>query len=224
MGEEPRVYKVTKLTEAINIDGNWNKPTWKKIKPMVINKHMGEKPAHRPKVQAKLAWDDNALYIIFYVEDHYVRAVAKKYQDSVCKDSCVEFFFTPGSNLGLSYFNIEINCGGTVLFCWHPEGRDAMPIAAKDCDKVEISHILPKIIDPEIKEFTTWTIEYRLPFTIVKKYCPCAAKPAPAVVWKANFYKCADATSHPHWLTWSFVNYPSPRFHMPKYFGTLKFE
>ena len=54
MGEEPRAYKVTKLTEAININGNWNKPAWKKIKPLVINKHMGEKPAHRPKVQAKL--------------------------------------------------------------------------------------------------------------------------------------------------------------------------
>ena len=224
MGKEPLVYKVTKLPEPIEIDGNWNKPAWKKIEPLVISKHMGEEPDHRPKVLAKLAWDDNALYIIFRVDDRYVRAVAKKYQDPVCRDSCVEFFFTPGSNLGFSYFNIEINCGGTMLFWWHPEGKKAIPVAAKDCDRVKIGHTLSKIVDPEIEEPTTWTLEYRLPFAVVKKYCSDASKPAQDVIWKANFYKCADATSHPHWLTWSFVDHPTPRFHMPKYFGILKFE
>ena len=215
---------VAQLTEPIKIDGNWNKPVWRKIKPLVINKHMGKKPKHCPKVLAKLAWNEDALYIIFRVEDLYVRAVAKKYQDSVCKDSCVEFFFTPGSNLGISYFNIEINCGGTMLFWWHPEEKKAIPIAAKDCDRVKIGHTLPKIVDPETKEPTIWTIEYRLPFAVLKKYCPDSVKPAQGAIWKANLYKCADETSHPHWLTWSFVDYPKPQFHMPNYFGTLKFE
>jgi len=224
MGKEPLVYKLTKFSEPINIDGNWNKPAWKKIRPLVINKHMGEKPDHRPKVLAKLAWDDNALYIIFRVEDRYVRAVAKEYQSPVYMDSCVEFFFTPGPNLGLSYFNIEINCGGTMLFWWNPEGKKAVPLAVKDYGRVEIAHTLPKIIDPEIKEPTTWTLEYRLPFALVKEYCSDASKPARDVIWKANLYKCADASSHPHWLTWSFVDYPTPHFHMPKHFGTLKFE
>lgn len=223
-GKEPLVYKVTKLTETVKIDGNWNKPVWEKIKPLTINKYMGDKPEHQPKVQAKLAWDDNALYVIFHVEDRYVRAVAKEYQGHICNDSCVEFFFTPGSNIGLSYFNIEINCGGTMLFWWQQEGKKAIPVAAEDGERIEIGHILPKIVDPEIKEPTTWVLEYRLPFDVVKKYCPDATKPSQGAIWKANLYKCADATSHPHWLTWSFVDSPRPAFHVPKYFGTLKFE
>jgi hypothetical protein len=226
MGKEPQAYKVTKLSEPVEIDGNWNKPAWKKIDPLVINRHMGENPAHRPGVLAKLAYDDNALYIIFRVDDRYVRAVAEKYQDPVYKDSCVEFFFTPGStaDLGRSYFNIEINCGGTMLFWWHPEGKEAIPVAPQDCDSVHIGHTLPKIVDPEIEAPTTWTLEYRLPFSAVRKYCPGASRPEPNAVWKANFYKCADATSHPHWLTWSFVDHPTPQFHLPEYFGTLTFE
>jgi hypothetical protein len=49
-------------------------------------------------------------------------------------------------------------------------------------------------------------------------------KPGPGVTWRANFYKCADKTSHPHWLTWAPVNYPKPKFHLPEYFGRIEFE
>ena len=53
--------------------------------------------------------------MIFRVEDRYVRAVSKNYHDSVCKDSCAEFFFTPGTDISAGYFNVEINCGGVML-------------------------------------------------------------------------------------------------------------
>jgi len=224
MEKQPLSYTVSKLKGPIQIDGNWDKPAWKVVPAVTIQKHMGEKPDHRPKVQAKLAYDDKAVYVIYRVEDRYVRAVAKKVNDSVCRDSCVEFFFTPGTDIGLSYLNIEVNCGGTILFGWHPEGGKAVRVTEADCNKIEVGHSLPKIVEPEITTPTTWTLEYRLPFEVVKKYCTKATNPAPGVIWRANLYKCADATSHPHWLTWSYVEYPRPRFHMPQFFGTLKFE
>ena len=154
MREEPLLYRVTGLPDPIEVDGNWDKPAWKRIEPLVINRHMGETPAHRPGTLAKLAWDGDFLCIIFRVEDRYVRAAAREYQDPVCGDSCVEFFFTPGSNLGLSYFNVEVNCGGTMLFWWHPEGGKSVPVAAEDGGRVEIGHTLSKNIDPEIAEPT----------------------------------------------------------------------
>lgn len=222
MGTEPLDYHVTRLLEPIEIDGDWNK--WQDVAHVVINQHMGDVPDHRPRVQAKLAWDEDALYIIYQVEDCYVRAVAENYQDSVCKDSCVEFFFTPGTDLGLSYFNVEVNCGGTMLFWWHPEDGDAVPVSDADCDQIQVGHTLPKIVDPEIEVPTTWCLEYRLPFSVVQNYCPEATQPKQGVVWKANLYKCGDDTSHPHWLTWSYVDHPTPRFHMPEFFGHLMFE
>ena len=220
----PPIYKVTRLTAPIEMDGNWKKSVWKNIKPLAMDHHMGIEPDHRPNVLAKLAWDDNALYIIFHVEDRYVRAVTKTYQGPVYTDSCVEFFFTPGSDTGLSYFNIETNCGGTMLFRWQPEDREAIPVDIQDANRIQLAHTLPKIIDPEIEVGTTWTLEYRLPFDVIEKYCPGASRPAKSVTWKANFFKCADKSSHPHWLTWSFVDHPTPRFHLPEYFGTLVFE
>ncbi|MEW6357483.1 MAG: carbohydrate-binding family 9-like protein [Planctomycetota bacterium] len=224
MEKEPKTYHVAKLGKPIQIDGNWDKPEWQAVKALTLEGYMGEKPDHRPKVQAKLAYDDQAIYVIFRVEDRYVRAVAKQTNDSVCRDSCAEFFFTPGADLGLSYFNIEVNCGGTILLGWHPDGQKGGQVDPADCAKIAVGHSLPKIVEPEIAEPTTWTLEYRFPFDLIKKHCPKATKPAPGVTWKANLYKCADATSHPHWLTWSSVVFPRPRFHMPQFFGTLVFE
>ena len=50
---------------------------------------------HHPKITLQLLHDDRNIYGLYSVKDQYVRAVATTYQDSVCQDSCVEFFFKP---------------------------------------------------------------------------------------------------------------------------------
>jgi hypothetical protein len=217
-------YTVSKVQLAPEINAEWDKEPWLSIPALSTKNYMGDKPEHFPKAQAKLAYDDQAIYVIFRVEDKYIRAVAKKYQDSVYKDSCVEFFFTPGLDIDKGYFNLEMNCGGNALFHHQKMGdRESMAITEQDFNKLTIAHSLPKIIDPEIESDTTWTLEYRLPFSILENYAQ-VTRPGTGVEWQANFYKCADACSHPHWLTWSHIDYPKPQFHLPQYFGTLRFE
>ncbi len=221
----PRTYAVARLSGTLTIDANWDKPAWKAAAPLELTYYMGERPAHQPRVQAKLLYDDEALYVIFRVEDRYVRAVAKQHQDPVCRDSCAEFFFAPGTDVSKGYFNIEMNCGGTMLFHFQVVPRkNQVPLTPEELARVQIAHSLPKTVDPEITEPTTWTVEYRVPFDLLGKYYPGAKKPAPGVTWKANFFKCGDNTSHPHWLTWSYVDRPKPDFHVPTSFGTLQFE
>ena len=224
MERTPRIYGVRRLPEPLPSGGSGDEAAWSGIPSLRVEQPMGRVPDFLPTVQAKVAWEDGFLDFLFRVEDRHVRAVARRHQDPVCRDSCVEFFFTPGTRLGHSYFNLEVNCGGTVLFWWHPEGQEALPVAAGDLDRLDIKTSLPKIVDPEIQEPTVWMVEGRLPFEVIRRYCPEACKPGPGVVWKANFYKCADGTSNPHWLTWSFVDHPVPKFHLPQYFGTLEFR
>ncbi|MDO8281772.1 MAG: carbohydrate-binding family 9-like protein [Thermodesulfovibrionia bacterium] len=217
-------YKVKKLIHPLQIDANWEKLPWKDIQSALIQNHMGQKPFHFPKAEVKIAYDDHAIYAIFRVEDRYVRAVASEHQDSVAMDSCVEFFFTPNSDISKGYFNLEMNCGGTMRFHFRKApGRDSIIIPKNECKTIRSVHSLPNIIDPEIQEPVTWTVEYRLPISLINKYCHISP-PAPCVTWRANFYKCADNTSHPHWLTWALVDYPKPNFHLPQFFGILEFE
>ena len=205
-------------------DTAWDGFPWKGIPSEVLRNHMGKKPDHFPKVEVKIAYDNLAVCVMFRVEDRYVRATATTHQDNVYKDSCVEFFFTPGSDVSKGYFNLEMNCGGAMLFHFQTEPRkDRNVIPESECSKITSVHSLPRIVDPEIEAPVTWTVAYRIPIALLERYCQVIS-PAPQAVWRVNFYKCADDTSHPHWLTWSPVDLPDPNFHHPQSFGILQFE
>jgi hypothetical protein len=169
-------------------------------------------------------YDDDALYVIWRVEDAWVRAVAQHLHDRVWRDSCVEMFFTPGPEVSAGYFNLEINCGGVMLFASHLAPRDHRRLVFEaDCAAVDVYHSLPSRIDVEIAEPTTWTVAYRLPFRILHAYLPVTT-PAPGARWRANLYKCADESTHPHWLTWAPIESTKPDFHRPDSFGVLEFD
>ena len=218
-------YKVAKLSKPVHLDARWDKEPWNGITPLLIGRYMGTKPEHFPKTQARIAYDDETVYVIFRVEDRYVRATCRNHQEAAFRDSCVEFFFTPGPDVARGYFNLEMNCGGRMLLCFQTApGRDSVrQFTIDECNAIQVAHSMPGLVEDEITEPTTWTVEYRIPLDLLEKYCS-VDRPAPGVVWRANLFKCADATSHPHWLTWSPVDFPSPRFHLPQFFGTLEFE
>ena len=202
---------------------DFNNDTWRDIPAQTLVHHMGIAPEHRPLTQFKIACDSEAVRVIFKVEDRYVKAVAKGYQGPVFKDSCVEFFFSPNAHVSSGYFNLEVNCCGTALFEFHPpHGGNLIKIPESAFRKISIAHQLEGPIDPEIETPLTWSVAFRLPFEILRPYCPVTI-PGPGASWRANFYKCGDKTSHPHWLTWAHVDFPAPRFHLPEFFGVLSF-
>ena len=221
---EEAVYSVKKLTRPMKINADWNKPEWKNIVPVKIAKHMGGQPKFEPIVEAKMTYDDNNAYVIFRVQDKFVQSTVQEYNGPVSENSCVEFFFSPDSSQPLKYFNLEVNAGGTpLIFYITKPWNEFVKIENDDIDKIEIAHSLPKKVDPEITEPVTWFIECRIPFEMLKKYSN-VSNPGPGVEWRGNFYKTGSKTSNPNYMTWSFVDHPKPNFHLPQYFGTLKFQ
>jgi len=217
-------YKVQKISMQPEINAVWDKMPWSGIEPIQIKQFMGDKPEHFPFTQAKVAYDNTAIYVIFRVEDRYVKAVAGKNQGPVYLDSCVEFFFSPEDDIKEGYFNLEMNCGGNMLFHHQMEPRTKQTLISEEhIAQVEVAATLPEIVNPEIVEDTTWVVEYRIPFSVLSHY-HSFSNPEAGSVWRANFYKCADKTSHPHWLTWSPIDLPRPNFHVPEYFGVLEFQ
>ncbi|HEA21137.1 hypothetical protein LCGC14_1742110 [marine sediment metagenome] len=219
------IYVVKKLSEKMKIDGDWKKNQWKEIESLRFKHHMGKSPKFRPKTWAKIAYDDTYLYVIFKVEDRYVVSTVEEFNGPVSEDSCVEFFFAPNADEPEGYFNIEINAGGTPLVHYqiHEERETKRRFSKQDFKTMKIAHSMPEVINPEITEPTTWIIEYKVPFTTLQKYASFK-KPEPGDVWRANLYKTASSHSeNRHYLTWSYVDYPKPHFHLPEFFGTLKF-
>lgn len=216
-------YSVYRFKSNMLPDADWNKEVWKNIPAITLSNTMGKIPDFLPRTEAKLMYNDEFVFGIFKVEDRYVRSVNTEINSPVSNDSCVEFFFTPGEDVSVGYFNLEINCGGTPLIRFQKQqnvGQKKMDI--KDIKKIEIAHSMPRIVEPEIKEPTTWTIEFKIPLNIIDQYYKIK-KPDAGVKWRANFYKCGEETSNPHYLTWNKVENPFPKFHLPQFFGELEF-
>lgn len=218
------VYKVAKANRPFEINALWDKDPWKKIKAVEIKNYMGDIPEFHPKTQAKMCYTDKDIFLIFHVDDKYIRCITNEINGPVWEDSTVEFFFAPDTEVPLKYFNLEINCGGTFLFFYNIIPRkERVPVSSDDQLKIEIAHSLPKLVDPEITEQIAWTIECRIPLDVLRKYSNVTT-PAKGVKWKANFYKIAVITSNPHYITWSVVENDKPDFHLPAFFGDLIFD
>jgi len=218
------VYHVKRLERPMKIDGEWQKKEWQNLSTIRIVNYMGKIPGFQPAVQARMMYDDENLYVIFRVDDRYVRCITNEINGPVWEDSCVEFFFAPDRNLPERYFNLEVNCGGTPLMHFNIVPRkNTILLEPDDIRMIEIAHSSPQFIDPEIIDPVSWTVEYRIPLYIPEKYSP-VTRPVKGTEWGANFFKIAENNSNPHYITWSPVDSPVPDFHLPQFFGLLKFQ
>ena len=204
--------------------GDWDGPAWGQADVLELASFRPEGSAHRPVTSAKLLYDDAGAFGIFRVEDRYVRCVHTGYNDPVYKDSCVEFFVRPKEDRG--YFNFEFNCGGAFLCSYItdparvPGGfKEFVLIPEEDGKRIDVYHSMPRVIEPEVAEPTVWLLEFFIPFSLLEKY---TGPIDTGREWRANFYKCGDETSHPHWASWSPVD--ELNFHLPRCFGTLGFK
>jgi hypothetical protein len=222
--QEISVYKVPMTKKPVKIDANWDKKEWKKVPAAEITNYMGKVPDFKPEAQVKMTYDKENIYIIFRVKDRNVRCITNKINGPVWQDSAVEFFFAPDSAKPLLYFNLETNCGGTALMHYNViPRRESRKISEEEIQQIAMAHSLPEIIDPEISEPVTWILEYRIPLSLLEKYSS-VSRPGKGVVWRANFYKIAENSSNPHYITWSPIDKPKPDFHVPQAFGKLIFE
>ncbi|MGW8258023.1 MAG: carbohydrate-binding family 9-like protein, partial [Thermoguttaceae bacterium] len=166
------------------------------------------------------------LYLRFHVEDRYVICTHSKFQDPVCQDSCVEFFVQPRPSAG--YFNFEINCGGTLHSAYIEDPRRTPDgfarfklLSAEDGRRVLIAHSMSKLVSPEKPGPVIWQIGCKIPLAVLETYVGPLG-PLPGQVWRGNFFKCADKSSHPHWASWAPIG-EKLNFHQPKYFAPLRF-
>ena len=219
-------YLVRRTTKVPELQGKWSGAVWKRAETLTVANFRAESSDHRPKVQARLLYDAQNVYGLYRVEDRYIRAVADSFQGMVCRDSCVEFFFRPGNAKG--YFNFEFNCGGTFLVFYVIDDtrtadgfKDYVKLTDDDGRQVRMFHSMPTIVEPEIAEKKTWSLEFAIPLAMLARYTGPLADPA-GQVWNANLYKCGDQTSHPHWASWNPVD--ELNFHLPRCFGQIRFE
>ena len=203
----------------------WTGPAWMQAAPLDIAHFRPESSGHHPRTRARLLYDFNNLYGIFWVEDRFVRCVHSVFQDPTYLDSCVELFIQPDGGTG--YFNFEFNAGGTLAVSFIRDAtrtpdvfKSYSILTAAEGSQVGVYHSLPALVEPEINTPVEWTLEFCIPLDLLAHYSGSGSDLG-GREWRGNLYKCGDDTSHPHWASWAEVD--ALNFHLPRCFGGLHF-
>ena len=171
---------------------------------------------YRPDVTFSVARSSTHLAVLYHVRGLDLRAIAMEDNGQVWEDSCCEMFVADPSDG--TYYNFEMNCIGTLL-------------GAKRRTREECTHYSPEALSAVIRHSTLarkqrdlqdkifgWSAAMVIPFAMIG----IDPENLPSSV-RANFYKCADKSAHPHFLAWNRVETDKPDFHRPEYFGELRF-
>lgn len=174
---------------------------------------------YAPHVEVAIAYTDEAFLLHWRVTEDSVRAAAVADNGPVWEDSCVEFFIQPAHD-GI-YYNIECNCAGTLLIGAGTGRHDRIRATQDVLDKVSRWASLGRTAFEERMGTCSWQIAEVIPFSAFFQH---EIKTLDGQSLRANFYKCGDKLSRPHFLSWSPISLPKPDFHCPAFFGELCLE
>lgn len=169
----------------------------------------------KPACKFIIARSNKALFIHYAVNEKQIQALYTNDQDPVWQDSCVEFFCQLPSSK--TYFNFEFNCIGTCLATERISRTEGVnPLSAQKMSQIKRYPSLGNQPFQEKKGNFEWTLIVKIPFEILN----INSDNLPEKL-SANFYKCGDGTSEPHYVSWNPILTENPDFHQPKFFGEL---
>ncbi len=173
---------------------------------------------YAPDTKFWTGWSDEEIILHYNVSEKSVKTVFSMTNAPVCMDSCVEFFISAG---GYEYFNFEFNASGTRFAGYGKNRKTSKKLDPKYVEQIRCEASLGylPIEIPGIE--TKWSLTIGIPFKLFENMP--LQNPSDRV-FKGNFYKCAEHTEAPHFVTWNKIETENPDFHQPAFFGDIHFE
>jgi Carbohydrate-binding family 9 len=174
---------------------------------------------YKPDVRFNIAYGENEIFMKYYVREDHFKAEKTETNQMVCEDSCVEFFVSPLDDA--IYYNIEFNAIGTCLLGSGTGRHDSKRASAEIISGIRRMGSAGREAIPESAGKYSWTLTIAIPLATFFHHRITELK---GKTFRANFYKCGDMLSVPHYVTWNAVGTEKPDYHRPEYFGMVKFS
>ena len=162
-----------------------------------------------PETTFTLAHTDEMLYVRFEVKGEVPLATKTKDLEPVNEDACVEMFISNADNT--RYWNFEFNAAGVC---------NASNRKSRKEDVVRLNAEQLQSIKRYAEQLCAahWSLLVAIPLSLIVFDC------AREYARRANFYKCGDKTSIKHYASWNPIEAEAPAFHLPEYFGEIRFN
>jgi hypothetical protein len=170
------------------------------------------------KVMFGIAYDADHLYLRYEVDELHPKAVNVNINEEVYEDSCVEFFITLDNE---AYYNLEFNCIGNCLVGYGKAKDDRYRLEPELLKNIITNPSLGREPLDVSDTPTQWSIDIAIPKAIFKH---TEIESFENIEAGCNFYKCGDKQKQMHFLSWNPIDVETPNFHLPEYFGKVKFQ
>lgn len=204
IGENPKLEVIAKTflaTESNKIDSvNW------------------ESYPYLPLASFKVFYSQDSFFIKYDIFEQSVLARKQHTNDPVYKDSCVEFFVSPGDG---KYYNFEFNAIGTKYGGSSAINGSGGTVDNELIEKIKTYSTLGSDPFEEREEDTVWSLIVQIPLNL---FTYKTINELRGSTMGANFYKCGDEMKVPHFVSWNKIISETPNFHTPEYFGEISFK
>ena len=162
-----------------------------------------------PETTFTLAHTDEMLYVRFEVKGEVPLATKTKDLEPVNEDACVEMFISNADNT--RYWNFEFNAAGVCNVSNRKSRKE---------DVVRLNAEQLQSIKRYAEQLCAahWSLLVAIPLSLIVFDC------AREYARRANFYKCGDKTPIKHYASWNPIEAEAPAFHLPEYFGEIRFN
>lgn len=194
----------------ITIDGVTTEAAWlgAPSSPELVTAEGSPEPVG--KATAKLAWDEDNLYLAVNVTDSDIYSEYKKHDDPLWKADCVEIFIDADGNRR-GYVELQVNPNNATFDSWFPAGRAAKGDEAWDSGIVTAVKVRGT---PDQSGDTDqgWDVEVAIPWAAVKGRDPNMAIHTPPRVgerWHLNVVRVDKKTgdTNPAASSWNRISY-----------------
>ncbi len=184
---------------------------WKLATPIAFSSDwQGRNPDPGRETQVRSLWNSRFLYLRFECRyrEIFVFDDAEKSgrRDHLWDRDVAEVFLQPDPSRATSYKEFEVSPNGMWI------DLDISPSGLADLKSGMTRSV---VLDEKQK---TWIAELAIPLkALTPQFDPTKA-------WRANFYRVEGSKEPRSYMAWSPTNTPQPNFHVPAYFGLLKFQ
>ncbi|WP_434340102.1 carbohydrate-binding protein [Motilimonas cestriensis] len=222
--QAPYQYSAYKTTQAPVLDGKLDDSVWQSIAASEIFVNHNDNSVAEQQTWAKLAYDEQYLYVAFNSQDHDIAATLGQQDDPTYEyDDTLEIFLDP-TGQGKNYYEIGISAltyYDSVINSPEP-WQDDVPW---DIEGLEYGIQVNGTLNDNTDVDQGMTVELKIPLASLN-YSGQDEGSNPSQ-WRFNFHRADYSTNSPQWeanawLAWSPMG--SFGFHQPTKFAYLNFK
>ena len=218
----PPTLRAERAAGPIRIDGRVDEAEWQGARGTAAFVNTTDGSPSELRATARVAYDDDNLYVAFEVEDDFVQNELEGADAHLWEQDAVEIMLDPGAD-GRNYFELQVSPTGEVFDTRYDTRRQPQPFGDVSWRSRLRNRVTVRGTANDAAEDQGYVAEIAIPWASFAAGDPPAGRPAPNDTWGVNFYVMDKRPGDGGQRSAGWSPTHEGDFHVPARFGRITF-